>query len=154
MKKHIPVVILIIILAIIIFFMAKIVITNYEKNRPINPDISLENLNDNDLNKIKAKYESEKIKEEFLNLCNEIELAVTNRLLDGTVTNDEELKEAINEINNILKTTNWDDLGLPYPSYWMGTWKLNEEGKLEFNFKYKEIIPSWTKDIEVTKYIK
>ena len=93
-------------------------------------------------------------KDEFLKICKDIELAVTNRILDGTVTNDDELKGAINEINNILKTSNWEKLEITYPNYWMGSWKLNDEGKLEFTFKYDEIKPNWVKDEEVSKYIK
>ena len=154
MKKHIPIILFVVILAIVIFAMVKIVVGSYEKNKPINPNVNLENLNENDLNKIKEKYEDERKKDEFLKLCSDIELAVTNRILDGTVTNDSELKEAINEINNILKTTNWEALGISYPTYWMGNWKLNDEGKLQFSFKYNEIKPSWVEDKEVSKYVK
>ena len=152
MKKHIPIMLFIIILAIVIFIMVKIVVKSYEKNRPIIPDASLENLSSNDLKKIKDKYEGKK--QEFVNLCGEIELAVTNRILDGTVTNEDELKNVVGEINDILKTDNWETLGISYSPYWMGNWKLNNEGKLEFTFKYEDIKPSWINDKEVSKYIK
>lgn len=154
MKKYIPVILLIIVIVVVILIATTLVVNNYKKNKPIIPDNSLELVSENEMAKIKEKYEDKRKQQDFLDLCSEIELAVTNRFLDGSVTNEDELNEAIKETNEILKSNNWDKLGLKYNSYWMGTWSVDSSGKVKFSFKYKEIVPSWVNSEEVSKYIK
>ena len=153
MKKNLPIILIITVLAIIVIIAVSIVINNFNANKHINPDTNLTNLSENDLKKVKEDYEKEGKKEEFLGVCSEVELAVVNRILDGSVTNDDELAFAISKINSTLSSKDWSNLELSYPSYWMGTWRLNEKARLYFKFMYDEIKPSWANDTDVLKYV-
>lgn len=154
MLKNKPVLIFISILIAVIIIAISVVVSQYNKNKPVVPDSSIEVVSSNDMVKIKAAYEAEGKKQEFLNLCGDVELAVANKLLDGTVTNDEELSQAIQKINEILETDDWSYLNLESSTYWMGKWSLDSKGALTFTFQNEDMKPDWTKDNDVVKYIK
>ena len=154
MLKNKPIYIFAAILIAVVTIAISIVVSVYNQNKPIVPDKYIEVLSSNDMAKIKTAYETEGKKQEFLELCSRIELAVANKLLDGTVTNDEELATAIGKINNVLKTDDWSYLGIESSTYWMGKWKLDSKGMLAFSFQDENIKPSWVQDEDVKKYIK
>ena len=151
-NKHIYIFALILIAIVTIAI--SVVVSAYNKDKPISPNNNIDVLSLNDMAKIKVAYESEDNKKEFIELCETIELAVANKLLDGSVTNDTQLGEAINKINNILKTDDWSYIGLESSTYWMGTWNIDSEGTLTFTFKDENIKPSWASHEEVQKYIR
>lgn len=154
MIKNRPIYIFVILLIAIVSIAISLVVYEYNKNKPIVPDKYIEVSSLHDAKKIKSAYENDSKKQEFLDLCKEIELAVANKLLDGTVTNETELKEAIQKINGVLASNDWSYLGLESSNYWMGSWQLNSQGTITFTFKTQEIMPDWAKDEEVLKYIK
>lgn len=155
MIKNKPVLIFITILIAVIIIAISVVVSSYNKNKPITPDMKyIGVMSSQDMIKIKAKYDLKENKKTFLRICETIELAVTNKLLDGTVTNDDELEKAIKVINDMFKTDDWTYLGLEYPSYWMGQWQLDNMGLLYFSFESNDIKPDWAGDEEVKKYIK
>ena len=155
MKKNLSLYIFVIILVAVLVVAISIVVRSYNKAKSITPDVNyLRTLTIEDMEKIKMQYSTEDKKQEFLDICSKIELTVANMFLDGSVTNKEELKTKVNNINQILASKNWDDLGMEFPNYWMGTWNLDDNGKLTFTFNNEGIKPEWTKDIDVSKYIK
>ena len=155
MSKNIPIIIFGIILIAVLSIAIGIVVSKYNEDKPVEPNINLIGaMSFNDMTKIKEKYEDEEKKQEFLALAKKIELAVANRLLDGTVTNNEELSQSINEINIVLKESDWSSLSLDYPTYWIGTWEVNEKGAISFKFADNNIKPSWADDEQVKNYIK
>lgn len=155
MGNNKPIVILIIVLIAIASIAIGIVVVSYNENKPVNPDVSLvDALSSNDMGKIKAKYDTKDCKEEFIAVCESIELAVANKLLDGTVTNETELQNEILNINKMFLTNDWSKLGLEFPSFWMGTWSLDSTGAVKFSFANDEIKPNWIQDEDVNKYIK
>lgn len=154
MLKNKPIYIFAIILIAVLVIAISVVVSQYNKNKPIVPNKAIQVVSSNDAQKIKNAYETEGKKEEFLSLCERIELAVANKLLDGTVTNDGELAQAITKINSVLKSDDWSYLSLESSSYWMGEWKLDNKGTLTFTFQNSDMKPSWTKDEDVKMYIK
>lgn len=154
MLKNKPMIIFIVILIAIIIIAISVVASVYNKNKSVVPNNSIDVISSNDMFKIKAAYEVQGKKQEFLELCGKIELAVANKLLDGTVTNDQELEEAIKDINIVLSTDDWQYLGLQASNYWMGIWSLDAKGALKFAFKDASIKPNWSNDKDVVKYIK
>lgn len=154
MLKNKSMLIFITILIAVIIIAISVVVSQYNKNKPIIPDRYIEVSSSQDMLKVKNAYEVQGKKEEFLSICESIELATANKLLDGTVTNDEELSKAIGNINQILASDDWSALGLETEDYWMGKWLLDSKGAVKFEFKNNNIKPSWTKDEEIKKYIK
>lgn len=154
MLKNKPMIIFIVILIVVIIIAISVVASVYNKNKSVVPDNSIDVISSNDMFKIKSAYEVQGKKQEFLELCGKIELAVANKLLDGTVTNDQELAEAIKDINTVLSTDDWKYLGLQASNYWMGNWSLDAKGAIKFSFKDTSIKPNWAKDKDVVKYIK
>ena len=154
MLKNKPIYVFALILIAIIIVAISVVVSQYNKNKPIVPDKSMEVLSSNDMLKIKQAYNTQEKKQEFITICKTIELAVANKLLDGTVTNDSELASAIENINNMFKTDDWSELGLESSTYWMGEWKLDDKGMITFTFQTDNIKPDWSQDEDVEIYIK
>ena len=154
MTKNKSALILITILVAVVIIAISVVVSQYNKNKPIVPDKYIEVMSSNDMLKIKTAYEADGKKQEFLELCSSIELAVANKLLDGTVTNDDELAQAIKNINDILASDDWSSLGLETSNYWMGRWSLDSKGLIMFSFKNDNIKPDWAQDEDVIKYLK
>lgn len=95
----------------------------------------------------------ENTKESFIELKKSIELKVANLMLDGTVIDDESMKEKIEDINSLLEKEEWDKLEITCNVEFAGTWKLDENGMLKFKFDSKELEPSWITDTEIKEYI-
>jgi len=155
MKEKAPIMIGIAILVAVVVTVTSIVVRSYNENKSIMPDATYnKQLSKTNLENIKKQYERDGVDSEFEEVYKNIELAVANKMLDGTVTSDSELKAEIAKLNNMFKTDNWSYLGIEFPKYWMGTWSLDETGKLYFAFSYEEIKPVWTSNVEVREYIK
>ena len=154
MLKDKPIYIFVAILIAIVTIAISVVVSVYNKNKPIVPDKYVEVVSSNDMAKVKVAYEAEGKKQEFLELCSKIELAVANKFLDGTVTNDQELASAISKINSVLLTDDWSYLGIEASTYWMGKWELDAKGVVTFKFKNENMKPDWAQDEDARKYIK
>ena len=101
-----------------------------------------------------TKIQSTEIsKEAFVELKNSIELKVANLMLDGTVTDDNSMKEKIEEINNLLEKEKWDKLGIISNEEFDGTWSLDENGMVKFKFNNALSKPSWATDVDITEHI-
>lgn len=153
MVKNKPVLIFITILIAVIIIAISVVVSVYNKNKPIIPDTSLEVISSSDMVKIKTAYEAEGKKQEFLELYKQIELAVANKLLDGSVTNTEQLNVAVENINKTLSSDDWSTLGVTSSNYWMGKWHLDSKGTVKFTFVKQELQPDWITDEDVKEII-
>ena len=155
MKEKAPIIIGIAILVAVVITVTSIVVRSYNENKSIMPDATYsKELSKTNLENIKKQYERDGVDSEFEEIYKKIELAVANKMLDGTVTSDSELKAEIVKLNNMFKTDDWSYLGVEFPKYWMGTWSLDDNAKLYFAFSYEEIKPVWTSNVEVSEYIK
>ena len=154
MLKNKPVYIFAAILIAIVIIAISVVVSAYNKNKPVVPNTGIEVISSNDMLKVKSAYEQTGKKQEFLDLCSKIELGVANKLLDGSVTNDEELMAAIKKINSILLTEDWSYIGVEASTYWMGKWELTDKGAITFTFRDANIKPNWAQDEDAKVYIK
>lgn len=154
MIKNKPIYIFAAILIAIVTIAISVVVSVYNKNKPVVPDKYIEVISSNDVQKIKSAYDTEQNKQDFLKLCEEIELAVANKFLNGSVTNEQELGQEITKINNVLKTDDWSYIGVEPSSYWMGIWQLDSKGAVKFAFREENIKPDWAQDEDVNIYIK
>ena len=154
MLKDKPIYIFAAILIAIVAIAISVVVSVYKENKPIVPDQDIEVFSSDDMLKVKSAYEADGKKQEFLDLCCKIELGVANKLLDGTVTNDNELKAAIEKINKVLLTEDWSYIGVEASTYWMGKWELNDSGAVTFTFRDSNLKPNWAEDSDVKQYIK
>ena len=155
MKEKAPLVIGITIVVAIIVIVTTIVVHSYNENKSIMPDATYnKELSETNMANIKIQYERDGAAAEFEEVYKKIELAVVNKLLDGTVTSEEELQTKISTLNDMFATSDWTYLGIEFPKYWMGTWSLDNTGKLYFTFSHEQIKPVWTENIEISEYIK
>lgn len=103
--------------------------------------------------KAKEIYDTEQMKQEFIDTATSISSAISSKLLDGSVLNDKELKDAVYKYNKILSSSNWEELGVEKPKDWIGKWQLDENGFLKFKFSSENLQPDWITDSEVQDYI-
>ena len=104
MSKRTPIIVFGIILVAVIITAASIVASSYSKNKKLVPDATNKSsLNEKSINNIKSEYETEKAKQDFVKQYEEIELAVANKFLDGSVVNEQQFKEKVELINKIFR---------------------------------------------------
>lgn len=106
-------------------------------------------------NALRAKeiYNTEDMKDEFLNAVQEISQVVSARLLDGRVTDNASLEASIKNINSVLASNSWETLNTVRPTKWIGTWYLDSMGFLKFRFLNKTLEPDWVHDESVSEYV-
>jgi len=126
----------------------------YNKNKVYVLDASSDDYMEEE-NALKAKsiYDTKEMKEEFLTISQKLSNTVYSKLLDGTVTDESTLKSFVNRYNRILVTEDWESIGVDYPSEWIGTWYLDNNGFVKFKFAAKIIEPTWVQDEDVKDYI-
>jgi len=126
----------------------------YNKNKVYVLDASSDDYMEEE-NALKAKsiYDTKEMKEEFLTISQKLSNTVYSKLLDGTVTDESTLKSFVNRYNRILVTEDWESIGVDYPSEWIGTWYLDNNGFVKFKFAAKIIEPTWVQDQDVKDYI-
>lgn len=155
MNKKAPLMIIVAILVAVVITVISIVVPVADKEKSVRPNAKYgKELSKENMAKIKSDYEREGVALEFESEYDKIELAVANKMLDGTVTSTSELENEITKINNMFKGDNWSYLHLEFPDYWMGTWSLDNTGKLYFTFDYEEIKPEWINTVKMKEYIK
>lgn len=137
-------------LTIIISVIVGINVHNSNKSLELNVDTEY-----SEENALKAKemYNTENMKDEFLNVVRDISQAVSAKLLDGRVTDDASLEASIKNINSVLASGSWDTLNIVRPTKWIGTWNLDSKGFLKFRFLNKTFEPDWVHDESVSEYI-
>lgn len=108
---------------------------------------------DKNAEKIKEIYEEAGNKEKFLSDLETIQNAVSMAILSDNVIDEATMENKINEINKELKKSKWETLGIEVPTFWVGTWSVDDSGTVKFTFLNKESMPSWTKDEDVKEHI-
>lgn len=149
-KRFILMIFCVIALTIIISVIVGINVSKAHKGLELNVDTEY-----SEENALKAKemYNTENMKDEFLNVVQEISQAVSAKLLDGRVTDNASLEASIKNINSVLASSSWDTLNIVRPTKWIGTWYLDGMGFLKFRFFNKTLEPDWASDESVSKYI-
>lgn len=154
MKDKIFVSVIIGIIVLTIIISVTVGISVYSKNKEFVLDASSDDYMEEE-NALKAKsiYDTKEMKEKFLTIAEKLSNAVYSKLLDGTVTDDSTLKSFVNRYNRVLATEDWESINVDYPSEWIGTWYLDNNGFVKFKFATKIIEPTWVQDEDVKDYI-
>lgn len=137
-------------LTIIISVIVGVNVHNANKGLELNVDTEY-----SEENALRAKeiYNTEDMKDEFLNAVQDISQAVSARLLDGRVTDNASLEASIKNINSVLASNSWDTLNTVRPTKWIGIWYLDSMGFLKFRFLNKTLEPDWVHDESVSDYV-
>lgn len=149
-KRFVLIISAVIALTVIISVIVGINVHNAHKSLELNVDTEY-----SEENALKARnlYNTEDMKNEFLDVAESISSSVSQKLLDGTVIDSASLNKSIQNINEVLSSTNWDTLSLVRPTKWIGTWYLDASGFVKFKFSSKTLEPDWAGDESVSKYI-
>lgn len=102
---------------------------------------------------LKLTYEKDGNKEKFLTDVSNIQNAVSMALLSDEIVNETELNKRIEEINKVLKKEDWSMLDIDIPTFWIGTWSVDETGTVKFTFINNKCIPSWANDEDAKVHI-
>lgn len=109
-------------------------------------------LNEKNSGKIKATYNNNEKKEQFLTLAKDIELRLANYYIN-TTTETNSFNLAVDGLNGELKKSEWKTIDMGQPKEWIGEWSVDERGAIQFKFLNKKMEPNWINDEDVSKYI-
>lgn len=127
-----------------------IVIISSKKKIEINEATNISKLNASKYSKeIVEEYSKGGIKEKFITDFNSIQKSVSVYLISNSTTESSHFSELVDQVNEILKSTNWEKLETDKPIFWNGTWNINSSGNLIFKFENKDIEPSWINDEDI-----
>lgn len=149
-KRFVLLISAVIALTVVISITIGINVHNAHKSLELNVDT--EYSEENAL-KVRDMYNTEDMKNEFMDVAESISASISAKLLDGTVTDSTSLNKSIQNINMVLSSANWDTLNLVRPTKWIGTWYLDASGFVKFKFSSKTLEPDWVSDESVSKYI-
>lgn len=154
MKDRIFVSVVIGLIALTVAISVVVGVTVYNRNKLFVLDASSdEYLEEENALKAKNMYDAKDMKEEFITTAKELSNVVYSKILDGSITDEQSLKKFIEQYNKVLDTDNWENLGLEYPSKWIGKWYLDNNGFVKFKFATNTIEPEWVNDTDVQDYI-
>lgn len=136
--------IIVLVIAIVIIIIA----ANRKVN--INSETDISKLNaDKYSSQIVSMYNSEGMKEKFLNEYNEMQNKIAIYVLNNTTSDENSFKNLVKEVNSMLQNNKTDKLEITIPDFWNGKWSLDEKAKLKFRFDNSKIEPSWISDESV-----
>lgn len=142
------------ILIVIVFSAIVILFIYVPDSGEFNPDVNKSRYrSEKNADELKAVYEEEGNKEKFLDDVSKIQTAVSMALLNNDVVDDKTMKSRVQDINKEMKKDKWDLLGIEIPSFWVGTWSVDNMGTVKFTFLNKASIPNWASDEDVVVHI-
>lgn len=142
------------IIILIVLIAAIIVIICVPNSGKFSPDVTESKYkSEKNAEELKLKYEEEGNKERFLADISNIQNAVSMALLNDEIVNEDQLKTRINEINKVLKKEDWSMLNIDIPTFWVGTWSVDDKGTVKFTFVNDKCIPSWANDEDAKVHI-
>jgi len=140
---------------IVIIFVAIVILFIYvPESGEFNPDVNKSRYrSEKNADELKAVYEEDGNKEMFLEDVSKIQNAVSMALLNNNVVDEKTMDSRVEDINKEMKKENWDLLGIEVPTFWVGTWSVDNAGTVKFTFLNKASIPSWASDEDVSAHI-
>lgn len=108
---------------------------------------------DKNAEQLKLVYEEEGNKEKFLSDVQLIQNAVSMAILNDNVVDAATMESKVNELNKELKQNKWKTLNIEVPTFWVGTWSVDNSGSVKFTFLNKDSVPSWVEDSDVKNHI-
>lgn len=142
------------IIILVILIAAVVVIVCVPNSGEFSPDVTDSKYkSEKNAEELKLKYEEDGNKEKFLMDISNIQNAVSMALLNDEIINDSQLKTRIKEINKVLKQDDWSMLNINIPTYWVGTWSVDNTGTVKFTFVNDKCIPNWANDEDAKVHI-
>lgn len=127
-----------------------IVIISYNKKVEINEATDISKLNASKYSsQIANEYNKENMKEKFLFDFNNIQNQISIYLISNSTIDDFSFEKLVDQVNEILKTNDWQKIQIDKPIIWNGNWSVSSEGKLNFKFQNNKIEPNWINDSEI-----
>lgn len=102
---------------------------------------------------ILAMYNREGQVDLFKTEMDRIQSLIGNYLIENMTINQEDTKKLIKNVQKELSSKTWGEILSQKSTYYVGQYKVEENGNLKFKFASKSIEPSWVKDEKVAKYI-
>lgn len=132
---------------LIIIALISIVIKLTSSPKEITSSTNIDDLNASKYaDQILKEYEKDGQKEKFLSDYEKVQTSVGVYILNNSTLDDNSFKKISKELNKDLSRDNWKLLDVTRPNTWNGTWSINDQGVLRFEFKNKDIEPSWKED--------
>lgn len=140
---------------IVIIFVAVVVLFIYvPESGEFNPDVNKARYrSEKNAEELKAVYEEDGNKEKFLEDVSKIQNAVSMALLNNDVVDEKTMNSRVEDLNKELKKDKCDLLGIEVPTFWVGTWSVDNTGTVKFTFLNKASIPSWATDEDVEAHV-
>lgn len=100
-------------------------------------------------------YNTEKSKEEFLNLSIEMQEKISMWLLSNVTKEKDSFDKGVQEINKELKKHHYEKYNIDPKrvDFWIGDYSLDKTGKLTFKFSKESIKPNWVKDENIKNIV-
>ena len=136
--------IFVIIIAIIIIIIA------LNKNVEINEATDISNLNASKYyDQIFEMYNSDESKDKFIIEYNNIQNQIGMYIINNSTKESDSFNSLVNNVNKKLEKKEFKSFEVENPTFWNGTWSVDEKAKLKFKFENKKIEPDWINDKEV-----
>ena len=141
---------LIFVFSIVVIISVIIIVVSLNKKIEINDSTDISKLNaDKYSSQIVSMYNSDGMKEKFLNEYNDMQNKIAIYVLNNTTSDENSFKNLVKEVNNMLQNNKTDKLELTIPDFWNGKWSLDDKAKLKFRFDNSKIEPNWISDESV-----
>lgn len=143
-----------IIAAIIILVVIIVIFTILGRKEPIDTNTNISDLNAKKYDKeILAEYEKEGQKLKFIKDQENIQSKIGIYIINNSTIEENSFDEMKTKLETILASNDWKELEIQKPTFWNGTWSLDDKGNVKFKFQVKAIEPSWATDKDMTDII-
>ena len=102
---------------------------------------------------IKSEYNKDENKNKFIGDCNKIQEKIGMYIINNSTLDDTSFENLISKLNENLADNNFSIIEMDNPTYWNGTWSVDNKGKLKFKFSNKKIEPDWISDVTVSNFV-
>ena len=145
---------LIIVFSIVVIISVIIIVVSLNKKIEINDSTDISKLNATKYcTEIKSEYNKDENKNKFIDDCNKIQEKIGMYIINNSTLDDTSFENLILKLNENLADNNFSIIEMESPTYWNGTWSVDNKGKLKFKFSSKKIEPNWISDVTVSNFV-
>jgi hypothetical protein len=136
-----------VIVFVILFLLIYLIYINRTVN--ITDETNFYNVNlDRQYNEILEKYNKEESKLIFIEEINKVQSLVGKYLVNNTNFENNNFGELIKYVNREINKDNFGNLKGEKSIFFVGDYKVDDNGKVKFKFKSKKIEPIWINEFE------
>lgn len=145
---------LIFVFSIVVIISVIIIVVSLNKKIEINDSTDISKLNATKYcTEIKSEYNKDENKNKFIDDCNKIQEKIGMYIINNSTLDDTSFENLISKLNENLADNNFLIIEMDNPTYWNGTWSVDNKGKLKFKFSNKKIEPDWISDVTVSNFV-